>query len=81
MLNSRDIRDFLSPGNITVLAGLPANSRPTKHQSRQSRPGEVKYVPRSRPAPGYMEFSPGIQSGPGPGLAGLGEHSRPGADL
>ena len=31
---------------------------------------EVNYVPESRPAPGFMEFSPGIQSRPGPGLAG-----------
>ena len=31
---------------------------------------EVNYVPESRPAPGFIEFSPGIQSPPGSGLAG-----------
>ena len=31
---------------------------------------EVNYVPESRPAPGFMEFSPGIQSRLGLGLAG-----------
>ena len=62
-------------------AQLPANSRPTELLSRQSRLGEINYVPGSRPAPGFMEFSPEIQSRPGPGIAGPGGHARPGADL
>ena len=48
-------------------ARLPANKTlvPAVVMAR-----EVNYVPESCPAPGFMEFSPGIQSPPGSGLAG-----------
>ena len=81
MLNSRDIRDFPSPGQYDCPGLAHGQLQPTKLLSRQSQPEEVKYVLGSRPAPGYMELSLEIQYWPGPGLAGQGGHSQHGADL
>ena len=84
MLNSRDIRDFPSSGQYDragpAPGQLPANKTLVPAVPARGSKICARLPPGSCPAPGYMEFSPGIQSQPGPGLAGTGT-SRSGRTL